>query len=448
MCSMQEENSAQVKKIVSNAVWIIGCKLVKALLTVVVTMITARYLGPANYGLISYAASITAFVIPIMKLGIDSTLVHEIVSRDEEGEVLGTALVLNILSSLLCIIGIYAFVNIANRGEADTIIVCLIYSISLIFQATEMIQYWYQAKLLSQISSIAMLVSYCIVTGVQITLILNKVNVYWFALSYSIDCSIVSAILMLMYRYKGSQKLRFSFSLSKNMLNKSRYYIISSLMITIFAQTDRVMLKLMLGNAEVGYYSAAATCAGMFSFVFAAIIDSMRPSIFEHSKESTERFEESLSNLYSIIIFSSFGACILMTLFAPLIIGILYGSEYTPSIAALRLVVWFTTFSYLGTIRNIWIIVNDMQKYLWIINLSGALLNIMLNYILIPTWGIMGASFASLATQIFANVIIGYIIRPIRRNNYIMVKGVSFNRFTSVLKLVINQLVFSRIKSR
>lgn len=434
--------SQRITKIVSNAGWIIGCKLIKAVLTVIVTMITARYLGPSNYGLINYAASITAFVIPVMKLGIDSTMVHEIVERkNQDGAVIGTAFLLNIVSAALCIVGIGAFTSIVNRGEIDTIIVCIVYSISLIFQATEMIQYWFQAKLLSKFSAIAMLISYCVVTGIQILLIVNNASIYWFALSYSIDYALISCILIAIYKRKSTQRISYSISVAKEMLKKSKYYIVSSLMITIFAQTDRIMLKLMIDNTAVGYYSSAVTCASMFSFVFAAIIDSMRPTIFEDSKISTEKFESSLAGLYSIIIYASLVVSFLMTMFSPLVIAILYGSDYDPSIAALRLVVWFTTFSYLGTVRNIWIIVNDMQRYLWIINLSGALLNVILNYILIPTWGILGASFASLMTQIFANVVIGYIIKPLKRNNYIMLKGLNPNLFIMLWKAVIRQLL-------
>ena len=177
---------------IKNAGWIIGCKIIKALLTLIVTMITARYLGPANYGLISYAASIVAFVAPIMKLGLDSILVHEIVNDEKnESKILGTSILMSLLSAIMCIIGIYLFVSIINAGEKETIIVCLIYSILLIFQAFEMIQYWFQAKLLAKYSSIAMLLSYILVTGFQIFLLITNKSVYWFAISNSMDYMII-----------------------------------------------------------------------------------------------------------------------------------------------------------------------------------------------------------------------------------------------------------------
>ena len=261
-----------------NAGWIIGCKIIKAFLTLVVTMITARYLGPANYGLISYAASIVAFVAPIMKLGLDSILVHEIVNNDKlEGKILGTSMLMCCLSAVMCILGIFLFVSIINAGEKETIIVCIIYSILLIFQALEMIQYWFQAKLLAKYSSIAMLISYILVTGFQILLLITNKSIYWFAISNSLDYLIISIILYTIYKNKSNQKLSFSSTLCRKMIKKSKYYILANLMVTIYAQTDKIMLKLMIDNASVGYYSAAVTSAGMASFIFAAIIDSARP---------------------------------------------------------------------------------------------------------------------------------------------------------------------------
>lgn len=413
-------------KVVGNATWIIGCKIIKAILTLFVTMYTARYLGPSNYGLISYAASIIVFVTPIMKLGFDSILVHEIVERpEEEGKIIGTSIFSSLISSFFCILAVIVFVLFVNANETDTLIVCGLYSLLLIFQAVENIQYWFQAKLLSKYPSIAMLVSYIIVTVFQFFLLTTNKSVFWFALSYSVDYCIIAILLLLIYRKKGKQKIVFCKNEFKRMFVISRHYIVSSMMVTIFAQTDKIMLKLMIDNTSVGYYSAALTCAQMTAFVFAAIIDSARPSIFEGKKINKDIFNNRLRYLYFIIIYFSLIVSLVMTIFAPIIISILYGNDYSDSVLALQIIVWFTTFSYLGTIRNIWILAEKKQKYLWIINLSGAIFNILLNLILIPQYKIYGAAFASLLTQIFTNVIIGYIIKPIRDNNKIMFEALN-----------------------
>ena len=185
------------------------------------------------------------------------------------------------------------------------------------------------------------------------------------------------------------------------------------------------MINQMLDSEQTGFYSSAATCAGLTNFVFAAIINSMRPTIFENRCKTTDDFENSLKMLYTIIIYLSLVQSAGMTLLAKPIIRILYGTSYLPAAPALQIVVWYTTFAYLGTIRNIWMLAENKQKYLWIINLCGAIANVLLNYILIPIWGINGAAWASLITQFFTNVIVGYIIVPIRRNNHIMISSLN-----------------------
>ena len=413
-------------RVVKNAAWIIACRVIQAVLALLVTMLSARYLQPAGYGLINYAASIVAFVAPIMQLGLNSILVQECVNAPEkEGETLGTALTMSFFSGLFCILGVIAFAYVCNPHEKQTIIVCALYGVLLVFQALSMMEYWFQAKLKSKYTSIVMLIAYAVTSAYKILLLVFGGHIYWFALSQALDYLLIAVALLVLYKMLSKQKLRFSWAAAKRMFAKSKHYIVSSLMVTIFAQTDRIMIKHMIDDSATGYYSAAVACAGMSGFVFGAIIDSARPSIFESKKADTGDFERNVSRLYSVIIYLSLLQCIVITCFSPLIVKILYGNDYGPAVNALRLIVWYTTFAYLGSVRNIWILAESKQKYLWILNLSGAVMNVLLNFIFIPFWGIMGAALASLITQIFTNVIMNVIVWPIRRNNLLMWKGLN-----------------------
>lgn len=417
------------KRIFKNAAWIVGCKIFQALLGLVVTMLSARYLGPSGYGLINYAASIVAFVVPVMQLGLNSTLVQEIVNDpDREGEILGTSIAMNLVSSVFCILGIVFFSAIANRGETVTTAVCALYSIQLVFQSLELIKCWFQAKLLSRYTAITMLVAYGVTAAYKILLLILGSSVYWFAVAQALDFGIIGVTLLIIYRKVGTARLSFSWQLARKLFSRSKYYIVSSLMVTVFAQTDRIMLKAMVDEAAVGYYSAAISCATMTGFVFVAIIDSARPGIFESARASASSFEKSVSALYCVIIWLSLVQCAGITFFAELIVSILYGSAYAPTVGTLRLVVWYTTFSYLGAVRNIWILAEGKQKYLWIINLSGAGANVILNALMIPVWGINGAALASLITQIFTNVIISFLLKPIRPNAMLMLRGLNLRQ--------------------
>ena len=375
-----------------------------------------------------------------MYLGLNGVLVQEIVNTPEkEGEILGTSVTMTFLSSLLCVIGVISFAAAVNRGERETVIVCALYSTLLIFQSLELLNYWFQAKLLSKYASGVALFAYAVISGYKIYLLAAHKSIYWFALSNALDYMIIVIGLFIVYKRLGGGRLRFNLSTARRLWGKSRYYIVSNMMIAIFAQTDRIMLKLMINDAATGYYSAAVACAGMTGFVFTAIIDSFRPLIFDDKKTDEIRYEKDMCRLYGIIIYLSLLQSLVITLFSGFIIKILYGAAYSASINALKLIVWYTTFSYLGSVRNIWILAENKQKYLWIINLSGALANVALNYILIPITGIMGAALASLVTQIFTNVIIGFIIRPIRYSNTLMLRALNPKEMTKAIKALIKR---------
>ena len=415
---------------VKNAAWIIGCRLVQAVLGLAVTMISARYLGPSGYGLINYAASLVTFFVPIMQLGLNSTLVQEILNKPEqEGETMGTALVLTFVSGIACVIGVGAFSAFANQGETQTIFVCVLYSLLLLAQSLEMIQYWFQAKLLSKYTALTVLAAYIAISIYRITLLVAGKSIYWYAVSQAIDYAIIAIALLFIYNRLPTQKLRFSLTRANEIFGRSKHYIISAMMITVFAQTDRVMLKIMIDEAAVGYYSAAITCAGLSSFVFVAIIDSARPTILNGKKKSDEVFQYRLKLLFTLVIGLALLQSAAFTILSNLVIGILYGSAYAPSVSALRIVVWYTTFSYLGAVRDIWILAENKQKYLWIINLSGASVNICLNAFMIPVYGINGAAAASLITQIFTNVMMGFILKPIRPCNRLMLQSLNVRLF-------------------
>ena len=120
-------------KVVSNAKWIILCRIAQAIVQLIIGMLCARYLGPSNYGMLNYVSAIVAFVVPIMQMGLQSTLIQEFIDNPEkEGQVMGTSLCLSLISGLACFILVNSFVYVTNRTETDTVIVCILYSTSLI----------------------------------------------------------------------------------------------------------------------------------------------------------------------------------------------------------------------------------------------------------------------------------------------------------------------------
>lgn len=413
-------------RVVKNAAWIIGCRVVESVLHLAITMLTSRYLGPSNYGVINYAASLVSFILPLMQLGIRNILIKEMVDAPEQrGTILGTGLCMNLISSVLCVIGVTAFAWVANPNEPETVIVCLLYSTCLIFEAVQILKYWFQEKLMSKYVALSMLAAYVLVTAYQVLILVQNRNILWFAVTDSVKHMFTAVFLIILYRRFRGDELRVSWNTCKRLLSGGKHYILSNMMVTIFAQTDKIMLKQMVGDAVTGYYSAAVNCANLTNFVFIAILDSARPSIFQSRQVSNEKFEKRITQLYAAIAAVSMVQCLGYTVFAPLIIRVLYGADYLPAIPLLQLVVWYTTFAHLGQVRDIWILAEEKQKILWKLNLFGALSNVVLNLALIPLLGGTGAAIASLISQFIANIGVGFLIPSIRRSNTLMLR--SFN---------------------
>ena len=151
----------------------------------------------------------------------------------------------------------------------------------------------------------------------------------------------------------------------------------------------------------------------------------MRPEILKNKRVSEKKYESSISLEYCVIFYASLIQCSVTSILAKPMVYILYGEEYLPAVLALRVVVWFVTYSYFGSIRGIWILAEEKYKYVLWIDVSGAVLNIILNLLLIPVLGLIGASVASVVTQFFMNFVMGFFIKPLRINNMLMLKGIN-----------------------
>ena len=207
------------------------------------------------------------------------------------------------------------------------------------------------------------------------------------------------------------------------MISRSRHYISSGLMVVVFQQTDKIMIRFMLGETATGYYSSAITCIAITGFLFSAIIDSVRPWILEGKTLSNEIFEERVKVLSSIVITVSLLQSIFMTIFANYIIMILYGEQFSPAANILKIAVWYVSFSYIGNVRNVWILGEEKQKYLPIINIIGASANVLLNLTFIRLFGAAGAALASVCIQFFTNFVLTFAFEAIRPVGFIIIKS-------------------------
>ena len=412
-------------KTVQNAGWLLSGRIIHIILSFVIGLLTARFLGPSNYGLINYVAAYTTFFTAFCTLGINSVIVkHFIDHPTEEGETIGTAMTLRLISSVLSLGAILCVVRVVDGYEPVTLTVAALYCLGLVFGVADTINYWFQSRLQSKYYAIATTVAYVITSLYRIALLVTGKSVEWFAAANALDFGLVAVFLLLFYKKKQGPRFSFSFRKAKVLLGESYSYILSGLMVAIYGATDKIMIKQMLDESSVGYYALALSISTIWTFVLAAIIDSLKPTIMRYHNENKAAYTRMNINLYSLVFYFSLATSLCIALIAPFFIRIVYGDAYLPALSPLRVVIWYVAFSYLGVARDIWIVCERKQKYLKYLYIGAALCNIVLNVILIPSLGTVGAAVASVFTQISTIFIFPLFIKDLRPNVRLMLDAI------------------------
>lgn len=425
------------RKFIGNTAWLIGGKVFEMAVGLVISMLTARYLGPANYGLINYVSAFTTFFICICTLGLLNTMVNELLSRpDRQGEIVGTSIVLRLITSAFSVIAIILLVWVMNLGDTERLIVTVLYSLNLIFQSFDVISYYFQSKLQSWKTAIITMSAFLVMSAYKVFLLITGKDVRWFAFSVTLDYLFIALLLLIVYKKSGGQKLKVDWKLGKELVRRSWHFIISGLMVAIYAQSDKIMLSHMIDDTATGLYTTAATISGMWVFVLGAIIDSARPLLFVQYDEDRPAYKKNMERLYCAVIYLSAAVALVFTLFPKFIINIFYGEQYLDAAAPLRVLGWSVIFSYIGVVSNIYLIVEKKEKYIKFIAFIGAVSNIVLNYFLIGLWGPAGAALATVLTQVIVNFILMIIVPSLRRNAVMILNGFNPANLLGIVKLI------------
>lgn len=412
---------------VQNTGWIIGGKLAQMLLSFIVGLWSARYLGPSNYGLLNYISAYIAFFTSFCTLGITSSVMLNEFSKypKEEGKTLGTTIVLRVFSSFISAIIVVFIVFIVDDADPIMMLLALFSSIGLLFNAFDVIEYWFLKQYMSKNVAIASFAGYCAAAGYKVVLLINQKSVTYFAMASSIDYIIIAVVLFIVYKKKHGPKLSFSFDRGKKILSVSYHFILSGMMVAIYGQTDKIMLRFILSEKEVGYYSIATSISTMWVFILSAIISSQSPTIVRLKKEGNKiEYCRKNRQLYGMIFYISLVVAVIVTILAPFIIEILYGESYYDSINPLRVIIWYVSFSYLGVARDIWLVCENKQKYSKYMYVMAIMINIEMNYVLIPKYGATGAAIASLITQMMTSIVLPLIWKDMRENVKLIIQGI------------------------
>lgn len=442
------------KRFIANTSWIIGSQIIKNLLGLVISIFTAKYLGPSNYGIIGYITSVCTFLTAVANLGLANIIIKEIIAnKGKEGEVVGTAITMQLISSFICYLIVIGIVIVLNLNDKTMWICAILQAWTLVFSAFDNIKYYYQSRLESKYSEIITLIAYFVMQVYKIYLLATNKSVEWFAFATSLDYIIIAVFLVGSYVKTKGPRWGFSKDIAKKLLKQSGPFILSGSVSVIYSSMDRVMLKELLGNTTgVGYYNVAYTISHVWVFVISALITSFAPLIYQKAQHENAKEKEAyivrVRQLYFLVFWLGAAASIVVDLLSPWLINILYDNVYQESISPTMILTWASVFAYLGVARGIQFVCEKKQKYIVLLATLTVVVNLTFNFILIPILGVSGAALATLISEFFVCLIAPLIFKKTHNIGIdiwcaIFFRGINFrsaiNIIQSKLKKVINK---------
>jgi len=415
------KNNQGFMKYFKNTSWLFGEKILRMVVGLFVGIWVARYLGPEQFGLFSYSQSFVGLFTVIATLGLNGIVVRELIKDETKRDALiGTAFWLKFFGAFAVLLILAIAVNFTSNDTYTNTLVFIIAS-ATIFQSFNVIDFYFQSKVMSKYVVYSNFISLFISSLIKIILILNEAPLIAFAWVILFDSFILTMGFIYFYIKNNLSLKRWKFDkkVAVSLLNDSWPLILSGAVLMIQARIDQVMIKEMIGSIEVGYYSVAMRLIESVAFVTMILKSSLYPSIQNAKNHSVKLYQDRLLNFYRLNFLLFLVIAIPIFVFAEQIIILLFGMEYQSAGVLLSLMSIRLLFANMGVARGVFILSENLIKFSMVTMICGTVVNILLNYLWILDYGAKGAIVASIVS-FFVTIFLIDIFYTKTRNNVIL----------------------------
>lgn len=415
-------------KLLANLNWLFADRVLRLVGGLVIGVWIARYLGPEQFGILNYALAFVALFSAVARLGIDQIVIRDLTSSPEqEGVVLGTTFVLKLGAALIALILVLPAAWLAQGGDWSFMVLIAVVAVGMIFNALDAYDLYYQAHVLSRYSVIARSASFILFSAVRVVLILAGYPLVYFAAAATLEIALGGGLLVWIYFRKRAIELKWSFQTRTmaSLLKDGWPLIVSSALVVIHTRIDQVMIGQMLGHAEVGIYSVAIHLSESWLFVPLIIVQTVTPYLMKLRENNPSYYQARLLQLYSLMFWLGVLAAGATIVFGEFYVVLLFGEQYRAAYIPLILTIWTGIFISQAVARGIWMVGENMQVFRLVNNLLAVPMNIALNWFLIPMYGVIGASAASLISIGVSTWLLPFLFKPMRESNKQMLLSIN-----------------------
>ena len=419
----------ELQKVIGNTGWLLAERIIRMGIGFSVSIWVTRYLGPEQFGLLSYATAFVVIFSSIGQLGLDAIVVRNIV-RDPScrDSTLGSAFVLKLFGGVIAVGLILLAIIMLRSDDHLTQLLVGITALGTLFQAFNTIDFWFQSQVQSKYSTYVRSAAFLVVSVTKVVLLLLHAPLPAFAWAGIADIALCSLGFIIAYRSNGLhlKDWRATQAMAMELLRDSWPLMFSDVLILIYMRADKIMIGEIAGNVELGIYSVAVLIAEVLYFIPATVSSSIFPSIVEAKELSEDLFHTRLQHFYNIMAFLAYVVALPLTLIAEWLIPFLFGSVYAKAGPMLVGLVWAGMFINLMIARSCYLTAMNLTRLHFILDFLGCVLNVTLNLLLIPRYGAMGAVVTSLISYWFVAHGLCFVFKPLHKTGIMMTKAMLY----------------------
>ncbi|MEQ9358326.1 flippase [Coleofasciculus chthonoplastes] len=418
IASLAQKLSPGLRQVLSNMGWLFVSKVIELGLSLVVGIWVTRYLGPTQLGTLTYAMTFVGMFRFASLQALKSLVVRDIArSPTSKNETLGTTFALQFAGGLITLLAAVGTIYWLQPNEPLTHWLVGIIAAGTLFNAFNTIDFWFQSQIQSKYTVVARNSAYVFMAAIRIGLIQLQAPLITFAWARLAEMMLGTIGLVIVYQSRGNhiQAWRASWQRAKELLQEGWLLVAAGVAIYIYADIDQLMLGSMLADkSELGFYAATVKISRLLDFFPMVLASSILPKLTAIKEKSHEDYLDKLQVYFDISTLIWLAGAIPISLFSHYIVQILYGADFAAAGTLLSVYIWSQFNSCLGVARGTILTIERKLKFNLILTTMGAIVNLILNFLLIPKYGAMGATVATIITYLIVIILINFLIKELR----------------------------------
>ncbi len=405
-----------LSKIIKNISWLFSEKIIIMALQLLSSIVIARVIGSDSFGKLNYLLALITLIEPLSSLGLNAILMREISKGIPERKVISTILIFRLISIIVSsLFFFYIYTKLSLIDNEDI----YLFSIMLAFNtltAFSFINYWFQYYVKSKVISIMRTLVTIIFVTIKLTCVYLAYDVSYLIFISSLEIGIIGIGFVVCFYMQG-RTIRFKyidFNYGIKLIKSSWWLILSGFASIIYLKIDQIMLGNLIDDSAVGVYAVAAKLSEVWYFIPTAIVASFFSKILSEKKKSDLSYYDYLQKIFILLYLISIVIAVTVTLLADFVVINLYGDEFIMSSMILKIHIWGGIFVFLRALVSKWIIAEDLMYISLLSHGFGAVINVGLNWFVIPEFGAIGAAYSTVIAYIFSSYLCFAIFKKTR----------------------------------